>query len=92
MPNGEIGGFRYVVQIVGEVLRMYSNLIAGVYSLVVLCIERQDYLENLKGKSDGDIRLNDGAEGSDNVSGKNDNVVSDEISVGSFTKFGSPGG
>ena len=29
---------------------MYSNLIVGVYLLFVLYIERQDYLENLKGK------------------------------------------
>ena len=29
---------------------MYSNLIVGVYLLIVLYIERQDYLENLKGK------------------------------------------
>ena len=32
-----------------EVLRIYSNLILGVYLLIVLYIERQDYLENLKG-------------------------------------------
>ena len=50
MPNFEVGGFRYVFQIVGEVLRMYSSLIVGVYLLFVLCIGRQDYLENLKGK------------------------------------------
>ena len=33
-----------------EVLRKYSNLIVGVYLLIVLYIERQDYMENLKGK------------------------------------------
>ena len=29
---------------------MCSNLIVGVYSLIVLCIERRGYLENLGGK------------------------------------------
>ena len=32
----------------------------------------------------------DGVDGSDSVSGKDDNVVSVEVSIGSFTKFGSP--
>ena len=36
-----------VVRKMGEVLRMCSNLIVGVYSLIVLCIERRGYLENL---------------------------------------------
>ena len=44
------------------------------------------------GKNDGEISLIDGVDGSDNVSGKDDNAVSDEISIGSFTKFGSPCG
>ena len=43
-----------------------------------------------KGKSVGEIRLNDGVDGSDNVSGNDDSVASEEISIGSFTKFGSP--
>ena len=50
MPNCGVGGFRDVVQIVGEVLRMCSNLNIGVYSLIVLCIERRGYLENSRGK------------------------------------------
>ena len=29
---------------------MYSNLIVGLYLLIVLCIKRQDYLENSMGK------------------------------------------
>ena len=44
----------------------------------------------LKGKSVGEICLNDGVDGSDNVSGSDDGVVSVEISIGSFTMFGSP--
>ena len=32
----------------------------------------------------------DGVDGSDSVSGKDDNVVSDEVAIGSFIKFGSP--
>ena len=45
----------------------------------------------LKGKSVGEIWLNDGVDGSDNVSGSDDDVVvSVEMSIGSFTKFGSP--
>ena len=45
----------------------------------------------LKGKGVGEIWLNDGADGSDNVSGSDDDVVvSVEISIGSFIKFGSP--
>ena len=43
-----------------------------------------------KGKGVGKIWLNDGVDGSDNVSGSDDDVVvSVEISIGSFTKFGS---
>ena len=48
--------------------------------------------EMFKGKNDGEIRLIDGVDGSDGVSGKDDNVVSDELSIGSFTKFDSPFG
>ena len=44
-----------------------------------------------KGKGIVEISLNDGVDGSDNVSGSDDDVVvSVEISIGSFTKFGSP--
>ena len=44
-----------------------------------------------KGKGVGEIWFNDGVDGSDNVSGSDDEVVvSVEISIGSFTKFGSP--
>ena len=50
MPNCGVGGSRDIVQIMGEVLRMCSNLIVGVYSLIVLCIKRRGYLENLGGK------------------------------------------
>ena len=44
----------------------------------------------IRGENDDDIGLIDGVEGSDNDSGRDDNVVSEEISIGSFTKFGSP--
>ena len=51
MPNYGVGYFLGVVQIVGEVLRKYSNLIVkGCLTMIVPCIERQDYLENLRGK------------------------------------------
>ena len=44
-----------------------------------------------KVKSVGEIWLNDGVDGSDNVSGSDDDVVvTVEMSIGSFTKFGSP--
>ena len=43
-----------------------------------------------KVKSVGEIWFNDGVDGSDDVSGSDDDVVSVEISIGSFTKFGSP--
>ena len=44
-----------------------------------------------KRKSVGKIWLNDGVDGSNNVSGSDDDVVvSVEISIWSFTKFGSP--
>ena len=43
-----------------------------------------------KGKSVGEILLNDGVEGSDGVSGNDDSVVSEKISIGSFTMFGLP--
>ena len=46
-------------------------------------------MENLKGKVL--VRLDfDGVDGSESVSGNNDSVVSEEISIGSFTIFGSP--
>ena len=45
----------------------------------------------IEGKGVGEICLSDGVDGSDNVSGSDDDVVvSVEISIGSFTKFGSP--
>ena len=44
-----------------------------------------------KVKSVAEILLNDGVDGSDNVSGSDDDVVvTVEMSIGSFTKFGSP--
>ena len=44
-----------------------------------------------KWKGVGEIWPNDGVDGSDNVSGSDDDVVvSVETSIGSFTKFGSP--
>ena len=44
-----------------------------------------------KGKGVVEIWLKDSVDGSDNVSGSDDDVVvSVEISIGSFTKFGSP--
>ena len=43
-----------------------------------------------KEKSVGEISLKDGVDGSDNVSGNDDGVVSVEISIGSFTMFDSP--
>ena len=44
-----------------------------------------------KGKGVGEIWLIDGVDGSDNVSGIDDDVVvSVEISIGSFIKLGSP--
>ena len=45
----------------------------------------------LKRKGVGEILLIDGVDGSDNVSGSDDDVVvSVEISIGSFIKFSSP--
>ena len=44
-----------------------------------------------KGKSVGETWLIDGVDGSESVSGNDDSVVSKEISIGSFTMFGSPG-
>ena len=44
-----------------------------------------------KGKGVGETWLNDGVDGSNNVSGSDDDVVASvEISIGSFTKFRSP--
>ena len=45
-----------------------------------------------RGKGVGEIWLIDGVDGSDNVSGSDDDVVvvSVEISIGSFIKFGPP--
>ena len=36
------------------------------------------------------MRLIDGVDGSESVSGNDDSVLSEEISIGSFTMFGSP--
>ena len=59
--------------------------------MIVLDIWRRDYLENLSLKGGGEIWLIDGVDGSDNVSGSDEDVVvSVEISMGSLTKFGSP--
>ena len=38
----------------------------------------------------GEVGLIDGVDGSDNVSGSDEDVVSVEMSMGSLTKFGSP--
>ena len=61
------------------------------YSSLVL----KEYLSRLFGKfklkGGGEIWLIDGVDGSDNVSGSDEDVVvSVEISIGSFTKFSSP--
>ena len=54
-------------------------------------ISSVEVIWKFKGKGVGEIWLNDGVDGSDNVSGSDDDVVvSVEISIGSFTKFGSP--
>ena len=59
--------------------------------MIDLDILRRGYLEKLGGKGVGEIWLIDGVDGSDNVSGSDDDVVvSVEISIGSFIKFGSP--
>ena len=42
------------------------------------------------GENDSEIWLFDGVDGSDNVSGKDHNFVSDELFIGSFSKHGSP--
>ena len=42
------------------------------------------------GKKCGDIRFREGVEGRKSVSGNVDSVVSDETSIGSFNKIGSP--
>ena len=44
----------------------------------------------LEEKSGSEIWLNDGVDGGDNFSGSDDDVVSVEKFIGSFTKFGSP--
>ena len=43
-----------------------------------------------KGKSVCETWLVDGVDGSESVSGNDDSVVPEEISIGSFTMFGSP--
>ena len=59
--------------------------------MIVLDIWRRDYLENFKLKGGGEIWLIDGVDGSDNVSGSDEDVVvSVEISIGLLTKFNSP--
>ena len=45
-----------------------------------------------RGNVDGDIWLKEGVEGKESVSGNVDSVVSNEMSVGLLTKFGSPWG
>ena len=45
---------------------------------------------NVKLKGGGENWLIDGVDGSDNVSGSDEDVVSVEMSMGSLTKFGSP--
>ena len=47
-------------------------------------------LGKLEGKNVGEIWRKDGVDGSDSVSGNDDSVVSEEISIGSFIMFGSP--
>ena len=48
------------------------------------------FVGKIRGKSVGDISLIEGVEEREIVSGNVDSVVSDEASIGSFTKFGSP--
>ena len=56
--------------------------------MIVLDIWRRDYLEKFKLKGGGEIWLIDGVDGSDNVSGSDEDVVvSVEISIGLLTKF-----
>ena len=59
--------------------------------MIVLDIWRRDYFGKFKLKGGGENWLIDGVDGSDNVSGSDEDVVvSVEISMGSLTKFGSP--
>ena len=43
-----------------------------------------------RGKSVGDIWLFEGVDGNERVSGRDDDVVSEQISIGSFAILGSP--
>ena len=45
--------------------------------------------EKFKGKTVSEIWLNDGVDGSDSVSGNDDSVESEDMSISSFTIFGS---
>ena len=77
MPICAISDFRDVVQIMEGLLRINSNLIVVVcYLLNFLYIWR---------------RVKEGVEGSERVS-DSDKDVSDERSIGSLTKIGSPRG
>ena len=58
--------------------------------MIVLDILRRDYLEKFKLKGVGEIWLIDGVDGSDSVSGSDEDVVSEEISIGSLVIFDSP--
>ena len=88
MPNCGVGYYLDVVQIVVGVLQSNRKGIFVDYCSRYLASR---LFGKFKGKNFCEIWLNDGVDGSDNVSGSDDDVVvSVQMSIGSFTKFGSP--
>ena len=70
---------------------MYSNLILkGIFIDDCSRYLASRLFGKFKLKGGGENWLIDGVDGSDNVSGSDEDVVSVEISMGSLTKFGSP--
>ena len=66
------------------VLRMYSNLIVVEFSLYL----ESRFVGKFGGNGVCEVRVKEGVEGSERGSDRDKNV-SDETSIGSFTKFGS---
>ena len=77
---------------VGDAVNVFQSNLKGIFVDDCSQYLASRLFGKFSGKSVGEIWLIDGVDGSDNVSGSDDDdvVVSVEICIGSFIKFGSP--
>ena len=76
----------------GDATKVFQYNRSGIFWEECSWYRESRLVGKLRGNVDGDIRLKEGVEGRESVSGNVDSLVSIEMSTGLFTKFGSPWG